>query len=1044
MDAPVVAAALAEMARGDAHAARARNAPRDANLTSDSRGSGPSPAPPSRAGVSAPRDARGRDHERARSHWLLLTGVLVGVLFSNAVHSTSASGAVLGSASASETVSDARASNPFAASVWRDVVAGSFGKASERASSVAGAAPMSATEFPRSVLAYGAGFGDKLGRSLLRTLDASSFAFGSSDDKPATLAEWRKSSESRDENEISSSRKRTVDVLGLANCPRLRVARDLLLGDGAVAELLGVAEFRTPEFRTAKRPKSSPKSSTEKKTATGKKAKTTTVASRIGDDDSSERSSESRNDDPDPEPKRVELFVLRVLPLALFFLCPGVVIALRAHELWGLDSVAGAGAVAFGFALCAMWCQGSLELYARWYECPTRRRRARTRARQRRAARVRRALEARGGLRSLFFRFAAAASESVSELVAAFADFRKTAAFRVWMSRGVYPGLARAAMLEVFGSVSLIPRFVEWIGAKTNVGVVYVWLKRLPPSSAGDATSFAAAYLDGACFVAGAVCLPVFRVSYRAWYVTSRQRGSRRWSDARESYAVFARRRDRADDDENDDFQRSSDDETRSLISRDFAFESDYDGRDVPGGDWTEPLPDGTRRRTPSRSPDEIETRDAIASRTRRQTTALSDLATERRFGGAFVDVAVDDDDDESTPSPLPRPAAPRLHTPNVTSPPTVVRSPSSSSGSSSASHWPEPVRLPEWLDEEKAPRHFRCPITLCVLREPAVTPAGISYERSALMQWLEHAHTEPSTKRRLKRSRVVPNLTLRAMIEDWLADERAERRARAARRAERSFRDEVSRLRGKDGKDKDARNQFAKDDAEAETEAGDANASFSLTSRGGAKKRDFAENEDDAFAYADESGAPRADGADAAADGSAFPAVASNSDSEARLSASSRLRRPGLPARAGAVSQETRDALRAARQRMYAALKRRAASGVSAEEQRWADILESRGGTTGQTRLSSSAETRGGFFRDDTVVTSSRSSNDGASSSRRDDLDASASRTRLEASADDRSRSGTPSESADGFFFAAADAEDSALDTTIEDVLALDQDPYL
>ena len=408
MDAPVVAAALAEMARGDAHAARARNAPRDANLTSDSRGSGPSPAPPSRAGVSAPRDARGRDHERARSHWLLLTGVLVGVLFSNAVHSTSASGAVLGSASASETVSDARASNPFAASVWRDVVAGSFGKASERASSVAGAAPMSATEFPKSVLAYGAGFGDKLGRSLLRTLDASSFAFGSSDDKPATLAEWRKSSESRDENEISSSRKRAVDVLGLANCPRLRVARDLLLGDGAVAELLGVAEFRTPEFRTAKRPKSSPRAPTEKKTATGKKAKTTTVASRIGDDDSSERSSESRNDHPDPEPKRV-FFVLRVLPLALFFLCPGVVIALRAHELWGLDSVAGAGAVAFGFALCAMWCQGSLELYARWYECPTRRRRARTRARQRRAARVRRALEARGGLRFLFFRFATVA-----------------------------------------------------------------------------------------------------------------------------------------------------------------------------------------------------------------------------------------------------------------------------------------------------------------------------------------------------------------------------------------------------------------------------------------------------------------------------------------------------------------------------------------------------------------------------------------------------------------------------------------------------------
>jgi len=46
---------------------------------------------------------------------------------------------------------------------------------------------------------------------------------------------------------------------------------------------------------------------------------------------------------------------------------------------------------------------------------------------------------------------------------------------------------------------------------------------------------------------------------------------------------------------------------------------------------------------------------------------------------------------------------------------------------------------------------------------------AGISYERSALMQWLDHSRTEPSTKQRLKRSHVVPNLTLRGLIEDWL-----------------------------------------------------------------------------------------------------------------------------------------------------------------------------------------------------------------------------------------------------------------------------------
>ena len=51
-----------------------------------------------------PGRARAGPRARARSRWLLLTGVLVGALVSNAAHATSASGAfVLGSASASET-----------------------------------------------------------------------------------------------------------------------------------------------------------------------------------------------------------------------------------------------------------------------------------------------------------------------------------------------------------------------------------------------------------------------------------------------------------------------------------------------------------------------------------------------------------------------------------------------------------------------------------------------------------------------------------------------------------------------------------------------------------------------------------------------------------------------------------------------------------------------------------------------------------------------------------------------------------------------------
>lgn len=42
--------------------------------------------------------------------------------------------------------------------------------------------------------------------------------------------------------------------------------------------------------------------------------------------------------------------------------------------------------------------------------------------------------------------------------------------------------------------------------------------------------------------------------------------------------------------------------------------------------------------------------------------------------------------------------------------------------------HWPPPLAIPEWADDEAdggAPPFFRCPITLCLMREPTQTPAG-------------------------------------------------------------------------------------------------------------------------------------------------------------------------------------------------------------------------------------------------------------------------------------------------------------------------------
>ena len=1113
MDAPVVAAAPAETARGDAHAARARNAPRDANLTNAPVGSGPSPAPPTRAGV---RDARGRGHERARSRWLLLTGVLVGALVSNAAHATSASGAfVLTSASASETdssggdISGAFAkSAPFAptdetdptrASRWARL-AGSFGKASVPAScgtvrenrdtmtksesrSLAGcqnrvASLESPTRSDRRsegrprdvsrVFGYATGFRDALGSGFsgLRfparkksAVDVSSFAFGRvEEDKRTSLAAWRRGGDKDDENDASDDESRsygvqkaarfsrTVDVLGLANCPRLRVLRDLLFGEGAVAELVGVAERRkqAPRRRELKNPKLQ------------------------NDATKSARSDARRNED--------DIYVVRALPLALFMLCPGVVLALRAHELWGLDCFEGAAATAFGFALFGMWCQGSLELYQRWYECPTRRRRAAARAAARHDDTQRTlGIETRASRWVLRRRIIAAASAAAAELAHGALDFGKTPAYGIVKSRGVVPGAARAATLEALllaararRAVALAKRALKSaLGSVSGVSVSFAGYSVVESSSFGASRlkhwgfgSGLAARFDAAFLFFHAACLPAFRVLYRVWYVTSRRPGSRRWLEG--SRAGVARRRGSNPGSFYEDDGLEAYDETRTNGAN--GHDRFRGGLETGiGSDRTPSPPFRTLRDDRSYQADAALVDGRGSSPTARSVDRAayeSELGTPRVVAvgaqTANADVA---DVGIGTPNPTLTPEGvananddlrnerrtgffARLNARPLgeTAPPNAARAARRADAgvvpSAPAAHWPEPVRLPEWVDEEKAPRHFRCPITLCVIREPAVTPAGISYERSALMQWLEHQHTEPSTKRRLKRSRVVPNLTLRGMIEDWLADERAERRRAATRAAaRREARAKASAL----------------EDAEKKTDGTDGDgvpASLEETLNDAGTNDDAHSNDETKHARG-EKGLPSRD-SKPSSDVPDTPRDASVA------STSSRLRRPGLPSRAGAVSQETRDQLRAARQRMYAALKRRAASGVSAEEQRWLDLRSARfasgeSGESGESGVGTSARPRsffasnGGTRAATTMVSDAivappvRATNDDAATSggRARAFEASETsseaRTRFAARASSRSASGRSARDA------AVVSEDSTLDTTLEE-----EDPYL
>ena len=393
--------------------------------------------------------------------------------------------------------------------------------------------------------------------------------------------------------------------------------------------------------------------------------------------------------------------------------------------------------------------------------------------------------------------------------------------------RCAYPGVARAFVLEL-------------------VGVAF----RVAP-----------AWVSTALVVVGGVGLPVSRVAYRCWYVASRRRGSQFWSDleraveeggarggvARDGEAAHSG----SDDDDDGDDDGVSEDERDVDIARAFELVAGFRGSRTP-----------VRRtvgvgvgRVGERASDE------------RGLNAL-DRATARAAAGDRLGArdAAAEATDEIAAALEAVGIRGSIRAGDGSSSGSRRRDDSSSAGaSSSRSHWPGPVAFPEWLDDETAPRHFRCPITLCVMREPATTPAGITYERAALARWLEHQRTEPSTKQRLKRSHVVPNLTLRAMIEDWL-QEQGEAEAREARR--RTSRNAEGGERG----------------------AGDAE------------------------------------------------------DVDANASSSSRIaRRPGVPPGHSAALQADRERLRAARQRMYAALKARAATNVSAEEQRWAAIRAER-----------------------------------------------------------------------------------------------------
>ncbi|KAM0866566.1 hypothetical protein ACQ4PT_042585 [Festuca glaucescens] len=73
-------------------------------------------------------------------------------------------------------------------------------------------------------------------------------------------------------------------------------------------------------------------------------------------------------------------------------------------------------------------------------------------------------------------------------------------------------------------------------------------------------------------------------------------------------------------------------------------------------------------------------------------------------------------------------------------------------------------------------PAHFRCPISLDLMRDPVTAPTGITYDRESIEAWLDtgRAAVCPVTHAPLRRDELVPNHATRRVIQDWCVANRS------------------------------------------------------------------------------------------------------------------------------------------------------------------------------------------------------------------------------------------------------------------------------
>jgi len=99
--------------------------------------------------------------------------------------------------------------------------------------------------------------------------------------------------------------------------------------------------------------------------------------------------------------------------------------------------------------------------------------------------------------------------------------------------------------------------------------------------------------------------------------------------------------------------------------------------------------------------------------------------------------------------------------------------------------------------------RAYVCPLTLSLFVDPVIDREGHTYERAAIMRWLESNNTSPLTRNKLLPSHLVPNRNLRAACQSLNAllsrESESERLSQQLRGLQEKMAETIGALEGAD-----------------------------------------------------------------------------------------------------------------------------------------------------------------------------------------------------------------------------------------------------